>query len=60
MANEFYISAGLIPDDSGDTMAANTFYISAGLVPNDEEETPTGFKAYLLKIGNHIIGGGTR
>lgn len=35
MANEFYISAGLIPDDSGDSMAANTFYVSAGLVPDD-------------------------
>jgi hypothetical protein len=35
MANEFHISAGLIPDDSGDSMAVNTFYISAGLVPDD-------------------------
>ena len=37
MANEFYISAGLIPNDSGETNAANTFYISAGLVPDDLE-----------------------
>ena len=35
MANEFYISAGLPPNDSGETTAANTFYISAGLVPDD-------------------------
>jgi hypothetical protein len=43
MANEFYISAGLVPNDSGETNAANTFYISAGLVPDDlEEEPPAG------------------
>jgi hypothetical protein len=58
MANEFFVSAGLLPTE--DSAVANTFYLSAGLVPDDEEETPTGFKAYLLKIGNHIIGGGTR
>ena len=35
MANTFYITSGLSPNDSGETTTANTFYISAGLVPDD-------------------------
>ena len=37
MANEYYISAGIPPNDDGKAgTVANTFYISAGLVPDDE------------------------
>jgi hypothetical protein len=42
MANDFYISAGLIPIDNSTGAVAMTFYISAGLVPNDTAgEAPT-------------------
>lgn len=43
MANEFYISAGLIPIDNSSGTTADSFYIAAGLVPtdtNEEEEVP--------------------
>jgi hypothetical protein len=36
MANEFYISAGLPPNDNDPGDNPNTFHISAGLVPDDE------------------------
>lgn len=35
MANEYYISAGLVPIDNSTGATANSFYISAGLVPTD-------------------------
>jgi hypothetical protein len=35
MANEYYISAGLIPIDNSSGATANSYYISAGLVPVD-------------------------
>ena len=35
MANEYYISAGLIPNDNDPGDNPNTFHISAGLVPDD-------------------------
>lgn len=34
--NTYYVSAGLVPIDSGDTATANTYYIAAGLVPSDD------------------------
>jgi len=35
MANEFYITAGLVAQDSAGAIGANAFYITAGLVAND-------------------------
>jgi len=35
MANEYHISAGLIPIDNSSGATANSYYISAGLVPDD-------------------------
>jgi len=35
MANEFYITAGLIAIDSAENPASNAFYMTAGLVAND-------------------------
>ncbi len=37
MANEFYITAGLVAIDSADigTVGTNAFYMTAGLVAND-------------------------
>ena len=35
MANDFYISAGLVPIDNSTGAVAQSFYIAAGLVPND-------------------------
>ncbi len=45
MANQYYISAGLVPIDNSTGATANTFYISAGLVPND-----TAAAGYTHKI----------
>ena len=47
MANEHYISAGLVPEDNSSGATANTHYIAAGLVPDDvaaggAEKTLTG------------------
>ena len=55
MANEYYISAGLVPNDSGEAMTANTFYIAAGLVPDDvasepEPSTPTRKRTQVIII----------
>jgi len=41
MANEYYISAGLVPIDNSSGATINSFYISAGLVPDDTAEAPT-------------------
>jgi hypothetical protein len=35
MANEYYISAGIIPIDNSTGATANNYYISAGIVPAD-------------------------
>ncbi len=35
MANEFYITAGLVAQDSAGAIGANAFYMTAGLVAND-------------------------
>lgn len=35
MANDFYISAGIVPIDNSTGATAMSFYISAGLVPDD-------------------------
>lgn len=40
MANEYYISSGIIPNDTGESESPNQFFISAGLVPDDTEEEP--------------------
>ena len=57
MANEFYISAGLIPNDEGETSTASTFYISAGLVPDDLETTPATFNPAWARNCNNLISG---
>jgi len=48
MANEYYISAGLVPIDNSSGATANTYYISAGLVPDDEAGGTT-----TIPIMNH-------
>ena len=35
MANQYYISAGFIPGDSGEDGTGNRYCLSAGLVPDD-------------------------
>lgn len=35
MANQYYISAGLVPIDNASGAASNSYYISAGLIPDD-------------------------
>jgi len=35
MANEYYITAGLPPNDTDQANTANTYYISAGLIDED-------------------------
>ena len=35
MANEFYITAGLIAQDNDVARGTNAFYVTAGLVAND-------------------------
>lgn len=57
MANEYYISAGLIPNDEGETSTANTFYISAGLVPDDLEVTGSTLLPILMNenLGKNLF-----
>lgn len=40
MANEYYISAGIVPNDTGESESANQYFITAGLIPDDTEEAP--------------------
>lgn len=40
MANEYEISAGIVPIDSSSGAVANNYYIAAGLTPDDTEEAP--------------------
>jgi len=42
MANTVYISAGMPPNDTGESSAANTAYVSAGLTPDDNAPAATG------------------
>ncbi len=35
MANEYYISAGIVPIDNSSGATAQSYYISAGIVPDD-------------------------
>ena len=35
MANDYYISAGIVPIDNSAGATAQSYYISAGLVPTD-------------------------
>ena len=42
MANEYHISAGIIPIDNSTGATANSYYISAGLVPTDTAVQPGG------------------
>lgn len=37
MANQYYISAGIVPIDNSSGATANNYYISAGIVPTDTE-----------------------
>ena len=40
MANEYYIPAGIIPNDTGEAETANQFFITAGIVPDDAAGAP--------------------
>ena len=52
MANEYYISAGLIPIDNSSGATANTYYISAGLVPDDEAGGTTYYQSTSGSLGS--------
>lgn len=51
MANEYHISAGLVPIDNSTGDDINEYYISAGLVP-DDEAAPTGAIMNQLQKSN--------
>lgn len=43
MANEYEISAGIVPIDNSTGATSNSFYITAGLIPDDTAEEPTEY-----------------
>lgn len=40
MANQYYISAGIVPIDNSSGATSNNYYISAGIVPDDTGAEP--------------------
>lgn len=38
--NVFYISAGIVPNDTGEAENSNEFFMASGLVPDDADGGP--------------------
>ena len=55
MANEFYITAGLIAQDSEGAEGTNAFYITAGLIANDY--VPAGGQSVVLFFAGDNLDG---
>jgi len=53
MANEYYITAGLPPNDTDQANTANTYYISAGLIDEDVASGGGGIEIYRRRIEGH-------
>ena len=57
MANEFHITAGLLPADNGDESGVNKFYITAGLPPDDTAADGIDETGKLISITSTISAG---
>ena len=52
-ANDYNISAGLVPIDNSTGAAANSYYIPAGLVPTDTAAAPA---SVIGVVGGNVSG----
>lgn len=57
MANDYYISAGLAPNDTDESNTANTNYTSAGITPDDIVSAPSTFipKTSISQVFKFLI-----
>ena len=56
-ANEYNISAGIVPIDNSTGATANSYYISAGLVPTDTAASGSAVPVDILLALGEFNGG---